>query len=240
MAALHPSPPFEELTYYPTLRWIRGTLNGETVVDTRHALLVWEPGKKVPIYAFPTEDVAIGSSDQSPYVDVRRFDDPDLAAYVTVAWEALEHWYEEDEEVFVHPRDPFVRIDSLRSSRHVRVERDGQALAESDAPILLFETGQPTRYYLPERDVESSLLRSSQLQTGCPYKGFASYRDVVIGDRRHPNLFWHYQAPFHEASKVKGYLAPYSERVDLVVDGELQDRPAGPLGTRGKAETRAA
>jgi uncharacterized protein (DUF427 family) len=100
--------------------------------------------------------------------------------------------------------------------------------------------GQPTRYYLPEGDVDESLLESSELQTGCPYKGFASYRDVVLDDRRHPNLFWYYQAPFHEASKVEGYLAPYSERVDLVVDGELQDRPAGPLGNRSGLVSRAA
>jgi uncharacterized protein (DUF427 family) len=228
MAALHPSPPFDELTYYPTSRWIRGTCADDTVVDTRRALLVWEPGKKVPIYAFPAEDVA----GDGKGVPVRSFDDPDLAGYVAVPWGAIEHWYEEDEEVFVHPRDPFVRVDSLRSSRHVRVERDGRVLAESDAPIMVFETGQPPRYYLPEGDTETSLLADSELQTGCPYKGYASYRDVVVEGRRHPNLFWYYRAPFHEVSKIEGYLAPYSERVDLIVDGELQDRPAGPLGAR--------
>jgi len=84
--------------------------------------------------------------------------------------------FEEAEEVFVHPRDPFVRVDALQSSRHVRVERDGHLLAESDSAILVFETGLPSRYYLPERDVDSSLLADSDLQTGCPSKGFASYR----------------------------------------------------------------
>jgi uncharacterized protein (DUF427 family) len=230
MAQLHPIPPFKELTYQPTARWIRGTLDGATVVDSRHAILVWEPGKKVPIYAFPAEDVADASGQDSR--TTRGFDDPDLAGYVTVPWDALEHWYEEDEEVFVHARDPFVRVDTIRSSRHVRVERDGRLLAESDAPILLFETGLPTRYYLPERDVDSSVLAESDLQTGCPYKGFASYRDVVLSGRRYPSLFWYYEAPFDEASRVKGYLAPYNERVDLEVDGELQDRPGGPLAHR--------
>ena len=234
MAQLHPSPPFEELTYYPTARWIRGTRGGATLVDSRHAILVWEPGKKVPIYAFPTEDVTRSS------LDTREFDDPDLAGYVAVPWDALEHWYEEDEEVFVHARDPFVRVDTLSSSRHVRVERDGQVLAESDSPILLFETDLPTRYYLPESDVDASLLADSDLQTGCPYKGFASYRDVVISGRRHPSLLWYYEAPFAEASKVKGYLAPYNERVDLVVDGELQERPGGPLGRRAASVEAAA
>jgi uncharacterized protein (DUF427 family) len=122
----------------------------------------------------------------------------------------------------------------------VRVERDGQLLAESDAPILVFETGLPTRYYLPEGDVDVSVLEDSDLETGCPYKGFASYRNVVVDGRRHPNLFWYYEAPFREVSAIAGYLAPYSERVDLIVDGERQERPAGPLGRRAQAENRAA
>jgi len=239
MAVLHPSPPFDDLTYYPISRWIRGTRGADTIVDSRRAVLVWEPGKKVPIYAFPREEVALvsGPADASR---ARRLADPDLDGYVTIPWDSLDHWYEEDEEMFVHPRDPFVRVDALKSSRHVRVERDGHLLAESGSPILVFETGPPTRYYLPERDVDPSLLADSDLQTGCPYKGFASYRDVVLDGRRYPGLFWSYQAPFREVSRVKGYLAPYNERVDLIVDGHSQDRPAGPLGPRGEPGMRAA
>jgi uncharacterized protein (DUF427 family) len=240
MAAIHPSPPFDELTYYPTARWIRGMRDGVTVVDSRRAVLVWEPGKMVPIYAFPADDVALGSADEVVSLGVRHVDDVDLAGYVTLPWDALEHWYEEDEAVFVHPRDPFVRVDALHSSRHVRVARDGRLLAKSDAPILVFETGLPTRYYLPERDVDASVLAESDLQTGCPYKGFASYRDVVLDGRRHPNLFWYYTRPFREVSEIEGYLAPYSERVGLTVDGELQERPAGRLARRAKPSERAA
>ncbi|HEY2650858.1 MAG TPA: DUF427 domain-containing protein [Solirubrobacteraceae bacterium] len=235
MAVLHPTPPFEELTCYPTYRWIRGTRGENTIVDTRRALLVWEPGKKVPIYAFPRGDVALESSSE-----VRSLADPDLDGYVTIAWDTLDHWYEEDEEVFVHPRDPFVRVDALRSSRRVLVERDGRALAQSDSPILVFETGLPTRYYLPEQDVEASVLADSDLQTGCPYKGFASYRDLILDGRRYPNLLWYYKHPFKEVAEIEGYLAPYSERVDLIVDGEAQERPSGPLGREGKPITRAA
>jgi len=122
----------------------------------------------------------------------------------------------------------------------VRVERDGHLLAESDSPILVFETGLPTRYYLPERDVDPSLLADSDLQTGWPYKGVASYRDVVLDGRRHPGLFWYYQAPFREASAIKGYLAPYTERVDLIVDGHSQKRPGGPHRPVGEPSTRTA
>jgi uncharacterized protein (DUF427 family) len=236
MAALHPSPPFDEMTYYPISRWIRGRRGADTIVDSRRAVLVWEPGHKVPIYAFPREDVSIVSDDPAAE-GVREFDDPDLEGYVTIAWDALDRWYEEDEEVFIHPRDPFVRVDALKSSRHVRVEREGHLLAESDTPVLVFETGLPTRYYLKPSDLDDSLLEDSELETGCPYKGYASYRDVVIDGRRHPNLFWYYRSPFAEVSPVKDLLAPYSERVDLFVDGELQERPAGPLG-RPSARTK--
>ena len=142
MAGSHPTPPFAELTVYPTAKWIRATRAGQTLVDTRSALLVWAPSRRVPVYAFPAEDV-------SGEVPRAVFDDPQLTNYVTLSWDAAEHWYEEDDEVFVHPRNPFSRVETLRSSRHVRVERDGQVLADSRAPILLFETGLPTRYYLP-------------------------------------------------------------------------------------------
>jgi uncharacterized protein (DUF427 family) len=256
MAVPHPSPPFSDLTYYPISRWIRGTRGEKTIVESRRVLLVWNPGKKVPIYAFPAEDVSVDSDDGSVPMQIRRFDDADLSGYVTIPWDALDHWYEEDEEVFVHPRDPFVRIDALRSSRHVQVKRDGHVLAESDAPILLFETGLPTRYYLPESDFDTSVLPTryylpesdfdtsvlteSALQTGCPYKGFASYRDVVLDGRRHPNLLWYYPSPFSEVAAVQGHIAPYSERVDLIVDGVLQERPAGPLGKRAEQPKRAA
>jgi uncharacterized protein (DUF427 family) len=239
MAALHPSPPFDELTYYPISRWIRGMRGGDTIVDSRRAVLVWEPGRPTPIYAFPPEDVSIVSDDESAE-GLREFADPVIEGYVTIAWDALDHWYEEDEEVFIHPRDPFVRVDALKSSRHVRVERDGHLLAESDAPVLVFETGRPTRYYLKPSDLDESLLEDSELQTGCPYKGYASYHDVVVAGWRHPNLFWYYRRPFAELSAIKDLIAPYSERVDVIVDGELQERPAGPLGRRGAGAKRAA
>jgi uncharacterized protein (DUF427 family) len=241
MAVLHPHPPFGDLTYYPTSRWIRGTRSENTIVDSRRAVLVWEPGKKVPIYAFPREDVALVSGPAAPSTSqARGFADPDLDGYITIPWDSLDHWFEEDEEVFIHPRDPFVRVDALQSSRHLRVERDGHLLAESDSPILVFETGLPTRYYLPERDVDPSLLADSDLQTGCPYKGFASYRDVRLNGRLHRGLFWSYQTPFREVTAVKGYLAPYNERVDLIVDGHPQERPAGPLGPPAEPSASAA
>lgn len=74
---------------------------------------------------------------------------------VRVPWDAAERWLEEDEEVIVHPHDPYHRIEVLRSSRHVRVHVGGEPVAESTRPRILFETGLPPRYYLPREDVRA-------------------------------------------------------------------------------------
>jgi uncharacterized protein (DUF427 family) len=228
----------DQLTFKPSPRWIRATLDGATVIDSRRALLVWEPGKVVPAYAFPRSDiraealegagerrVALRADGRTLSEAAWTYDDPDLEGYLGIAWGALDHWYEEDEEVFIHPRDPFHRVDAMPSSRHVRVERDGQLIAESERPVLLFETGLPTRYYLPREDVDSSLLRDSETHTGCPYKGEASYHDVVIGEHRHRDLLWYYPDPYPVIAVIAGLLAPYNERVELIVDGDRQERP---------------
>jgi uncharacterized protein (DUF427 family) len=150
--------------------------------------------------------------------------DPDLAGYVILDFRGFDAWYEEDEPVLGHPRDPFHRVDMRRSSRHVRVERNGELLAESSRPTLLFETGLPTRFYLPREDVLAD-LRPSARQTYCPYKGQASYWSVEVAGRLHPDLAWSYEDPLRDAAPVAGLVAFYDERVDVVLDGERRSRP---------------
>ncbi len=219
MAVLHPSPPFDDLTYYPISRWIRGMRGQDTIVDSRRAVLVWEPGKKVPIYAFPREDVALASGGATTSL-ARGFADPDLDRYITIPWDSLDHWFEEDEEVFVHPRNPYARVDALRSSRHVRVERDGVLLAESDRPVILFETGLPVRYYLPREDVRLDALKPSETTSHCAYKGEARYWSHGAED-----IAWTYETPLREAEPVRDLVCFFNERVDIEVDGTLQERP---------------
>jgi uncharacterized protein (DUF427 family) len=89
-------------------------------------------------------------------------------------WAALDAWYEEDEQVFVHPRNPYVRVDALRSHRAVRVELDGVVLAESACPVMVFETGLPTRFYFDRSDVHFEHLQHTEAETACPYKGVTS------------------------------------------------------------------
>src|SRR5919206_162953 len=150
---------------------------------------------------------------------------PDISGHVAFYWRALDSWWEEDDEVFVHPRDPYHRVDVLRSSRHVRVEVDGQALADTHRPLLLLETGLPPRWYVPRADVRLDLMTPTDTTTACPYKGFASYFSAQVGDAQHDDIAWSYVTPVPECPKIEQAVCFFNERVDLFVDGERQERP---------------
>jgi len=157
--------------------------------------------------------------------------DAGLAGYVVLDFDAFDAWYEEDERNVAHPRDPFHRVDVLASSREVSLELDGQVLAQSSRPVLLFETMLPTRYYLPPEDIRAGLI-PSDTRTYCAYKGQAAYWSVrVAGDLR-ADIAWTYADPLHDALNVRGLVAFYTERVDLVLDGERQERPITPWSPR--------
>jgi uncharacterized protein (DUF427 family) len=109
------------------------------------------------------------------------------------------------------------RITTRPSTRHVRVERDGLLLADSDRAMELDETGLPTRYYLPREDVRLELLEPSETTSHCPFKGDATY----FSARGAQDAFWVYQRPSEEdALPIAGMLAPWPGRVDVLVDGE--------------------
>jgi uncharacterized protein (DUF427 family) len=235
----------------PSPRWIRVKFGGEYVADSRRALLLIQyPPAGLPTYFVPQADVRMDLLEPAAqgrqtggkaYWTVRaggraaesaawtHHDAPpelaDLTGHVTFAWDKMDGWFEEDEEVFVHARDPHKRVDVLASSRHVRVVIAGQTVAETQRPCLLFETGLPTRYYIPREDVRMDLLEPTDLTTRCPYKGIASYWSVKLGDHIAKNGVWSYSDPIPECAKIKSRLCFFNERVDLYVDGELQARP---------------
>jgi uncharacterized protein (DUF427 family) len=157
--------------------------------------------------------------------------DPDLAGYVVLDFGAFDAWYEEDELNVAHPRDPFHRIDVLTSSRHVSLELDGQVLAESSRPMLLFETMLPARYYLPREDILAELVPSGT-RTYCAYKGQASYWSATSGGRILPDIAWTYEEPLHDAARVRGLIAFFGERLDVVLDGERLKRPITPWSAK--------
>jgi uncharacterized protein (DUF427 family) len=137
----------------------------------------------------------------------------------------MDAWFEEDEQVFTHARNPYTRVDILASSRHVRVEIDGVTVAESASPRLLFETGLPVRYYLPRTHVRMDLLELSEGVSHCPYKGQAQSWSVRLDGRLHENQAWSYPTPLPESVKVAGLMCFYDEKVDIHVDGVRQERP---------------
>jgi uncharacterized protein (DUF427 family) len=149
--------------------------------------------------------------------------DPDLAGYVELDWKAFDRWMDEEEDLVAHPRDPFKRIDSRRSTRHVMIEIGGQKVAESRQPVLLFETYLPTRYYLPAQDVNTDLLAPSETRSQCAYKGVAEYWAAAGHD-----VAWTYRHPLHDAASVRDMIAFFNERVDITVDGQSQPRPRSP------------
>jgi uncharacterized protein (DUF427 family) len=229
---------------------VRAYLDGQLVADTIRPLLVWEV-PYYPTYYVPGEDiraklVPTGASEHSPgrgdaeVLDVvtgdrtaagaaRRYPDspiPQLRDAVRLEWNAMDEWLEEDEPVYIHPRDPYVRVDILSSSRHVRMELDGVLLAESNHPTVLFETGLPPRYYLPLSDLRRDLLRPSQSETYCPYKGTAGYWSVLANEKLYEDLVWIYRMPVPESQKIAGLACFENERVDLDIDGVRQPRPA--------------
>jgi uncharacterized protein (DUF427 family) len=233
-------------------RRVRAVFNDRTVVDTARATLLHETGL-LPVYYLPLEDfdneLLVGSRHTShcPFKGDARYwsvraDDrvadnavwnypapiegcPDIGAYGAIYWDRMDHWFEEDEEVFVHARDPYHRVDVVPSSRHVRVRVDGVCVAESRRPVLLFETGLPPRYYLSREEIDASVLVDSATTTRCPYKGIASYHSVRVADELRTDLVWYYHEPIPAAAGIAGRLAFFNEHVDLEVDGEPQERP---------------
>lgn len=249
----------EGLLWEPSERWVRGRKGALAVVDSRHPVLVWEPTLPVPTYAFPRKDVRedlLRPAKNPPtgrhagstvFYDLEAegellenaawtYPADDLAGHIAFEWfrrngKGLDHWYEEEEEIFIHPRDPHKRVDAMPSSRHVVVEIDGTVVADSHRPVLLFETGLPTRYYLPREDVRLDLFVPSDHHTGCPYKGTAAYWSWPD----EPNAVWSYPEPLPAVGTVKGLLAFFNEAVDITVDGERLERPVTPFSKPVKA-----
>ena len=228
---------------------VRVYLEGEVVADTTRPFLVWE-WPYYPTYYLPASDmhaklVATGKTEHSPsrgdgkVYDIKvgaataqaaalAYPDSPLEALrdlVRLDWNSMSEWFEEDEPVYTHPRDPYKRVDILASTRHVRIEVDGVTIADSTQPRILFETGLPSRYYIPLTDVRMDLLLPSATESHCPYKGTASYWSVDTGQAIHEDIVWMYRAPLPESQKVAGLACLYNEKVDLYLDGELQERP---------------
>jgi len=243
-----------ETRHEPLDRRVRARLGGETIVESTRAVLLWEPRRVCPTYAVPADDIrtelaeapaadaavpgvlhpgipfAVHTTAGEP-VSIAglegagfRLADDDLAGYVALDFDAFDAWHEEDEPVVGHPRDPYHRVDVHRSARPVRIELDGDVVAESTRARLVSETSLPTRFYVPREHVRAE-LRPTASRTYCPYKGEASWWSVDGRD----DLAWSYERPLPDAVALAGLVAFWNERVDVFLDGELRRPPAGAM-----------
>jgi uncharacterized protein (DUF427 family) len=249
----YPSEPGYVVFTMPMPKRLRIKVGDIIVADTIEGLVMQE-SDHLPVYYFPTKDVheeylmLSSTTTESPFkgkathyslnTGVTLVEDaawrylepiegcPPIADYLAFYWNKVDHWYEEDEEIFVHARDPFRRVDCLPSSRRVQVVVDGEIVADSGRATFLFETGMPTRYYLPISDTRLDLLSPSRYISRCPYKGIANYYDLTVKSKRRENLVWYYPDPVHESQRVKGLVCFYNEFVDrILVDGVEQPKP---------------
>ena len=237
-------------------RRVRVIFAGITIADSKHVMRLQEYGR-LPVYYFPLEDVrkdvlvATDHHTNSPlkgdasYWTIRIGDrvaenaawsylnplpdGPQVKGYIAFYWDQMDAWYEEDEQVFAHARDPYKRVDILISSRHVRVVLGGETIADTHHPRLLLETGLTTRYYIPEQDIRMELLEATETTTRCPYKGKASYWSARAGGRIFKDIVWCYREPLPACSPIDGLLSFFNERVDAIyVDDELMPKPITP------------
>ncbi len=245
----------EDIWLEPSPRRVRVVAGGQVLAQSGRMQLLFVPGQR-PAYLFPREDVrlellapqaapgpagplgapvlwnlACGDTTvvRAAYAyGTPQPGQPDLSGLLGFRWDAMDAWYEEDEQIFVHARDPYKRVDVLDGSRHVRVSLNGHTLAETRRPRLLFETGLPTRYYISPADVDWTHLIPSATRTACPYKGEASYHHVSIDGQRHTDLVWHYPYPLPNCAKLSGHLCFFNEKLDIHEDGVLLPRPISP------------
>ncbi len=244
--------PREGLLYLEELpRWIRARFDGETVVDSRRPRLLHEHAR-LPVYYFPREDVrmdllrpserrerdpakgearcwSVAAGERVAEEAAWSYEGANapagLEGLVAFDWNAMDEWLEDEERLYGHPRDPYSRIDVRASTRQVRVSVAGTVVAETRRAKVLYESGLPPRWYFPPEDVRMDVLEDSDMRTVCAYKGFASYWSVRVGEAFEDDILWTYRDPLHDALEVKDMLAFFNERVDLEIDGEIEERP---------------
>ena len=203
--------PAEVAYIEPFPRRVRGVKGGRNLIDSERVLLVHRPGRP-PAYAFPEDDV------HGPVAHP----EPDTPGYVTVPWDAVDSWFEESEEVYGHPRNPYHRIDILRSERWLRVYVGPITLVDTKDTLVVYETALEPKLYVDRRHVRMDALEKSATVTYCPYKGTSTYWSFRVDDDTVADVAWSYEDPLPESAPLRGFLSFEGSRVTL-----LHDLPAG-------------
>jgi uncharacterized protein (DUF427 family) len=241
------SPSFSQgFRWEDSQRRVRVVFANVIVADSKRVMLLHEFGR-LPVFYFPMEDVCMELMEateqgEASYWTIRVGERvaeeaawsyphplperPQMEGYLAFYWDQMDAWYEEEQQVFAHARDPYKRVDILPSSRHVRIVLGGLTIADTRRPQLLLETGLPIRYYIPEQDVRMELLQATETITHCPYKGRATYWSARIGERLFKDIVWSYREPLPECLPISNFLSFFNERVDAIfVDDERQPVP---------------
>ncbi|HVS48579.1 MAG TPA: DUF427 domain-containing protein [Candidatus Dormibacteraeota bacterium] len=246
---LGPAPKVITVRVEPIVKRVRAFVGGVAIADSCRVMMMFETAR-LCVYYFPVEDVrtdllvatskvvtSIAKGDATHYsiaVDGRTVENaawryldprpgcPEIVNLIAFHWKLMDAWFEEDDEVFVHARDPYHRIDVLDSSREVRVVVGGETVAFTRRARFLFETGLPVRYYIPKVDVMIDQLQPSQTKTACAYKGpTGRYWQATAADGTICDIAWCYEAPAHEVARIAGMVAFFNERVEAIyVDGK--------------------
>jgi uncharacterized protein (DUF427 family) len=248
----------------PTPKRIRVEVGGEVIADSRRAFMLHESGAQ-PIYYFPPEDVRsefLEASDRHTHcpkkgdafyytikaggetVEAGAWYYPDplpdapaaLQGLIAFYFNRMGRWREEGEEIGVHPRDPYHRVDVVATDRHIRISLNGKVLAQTSRAMALFESNLPPRWYLPLDDIRVELEPSDTI-TRCPYKGTAGYYSIDVEGGK--DLVWFYADPLPEVVRIKDLVCFFNEKVDIELDGELQERPESPWSHGVKSDPRA-
>lgn len=237
--------PIQEKVWVSCPKRIRVYFGGRVIADSRRVKLLRQIPRQ---YYFPARDVMMDylteekGSERGKYGEKHTWtvavgdrevkgaachytdqpkNAPDMTGYLGFDWEKMDRWFEEDEPISVEPRDPYTRLDIRQSSRKIKVVIAGEIIAESDRPIMLFETGVTNRYYLFRDDVRMDLLEETDKRVGCPYKGMASYFSVRVGNTLKENVVWTYPFPNPEYGRLQNLVCFYSDKIDgFFVDGE--------------------
>lgn len=204
----------------PFLRRVRGVLGQRTAIDSDRVLLVHRAGAP-PTYAFPAEHVS----------GLPTRPEPAAAGYVQVAWDAVNAWYEEDQQVFGHPMNPYHRIDCFQAKRRLRVEVADTLLVDTRDVVALYETSRLPNLYVRRGAVQMDLLVPSSTTTYCPYKGTASHWTAIVGDTIVRDVAWSYDAPYPESQPIARMLSFYPERVQMLQEVPTWFPVPPPAGT---------
>jgi uncharacterized protein (DUF427 family) len=221
---------------------MRVRFGGTWIADSEAVLLLFEPGR-YPVAYFPETDVSPDTRQRSEHTtrhhdlgltawyNVRagersaprgawqHVELPDYAnelqSRVAFAWTAMDAFYEEDERILGHAADSYHRIDIRQTSRNLVVRHRDRIIADTRRPVVLYESGFASRWYVTRADVDQSALTPVETQTFCPYKGLCSYYD--IGDAR--RAAWSYREAYPEVGRISDFLSFEPDMVSVQLDG---------------------